>query len=538
MPAPTAKQATPFHLFTGRDLPGLVDEQARRLGEKTFLTWEPFNGGPRHWTFADFAKETAAYAAGLSAWGISKGDFITIHLDNCPEFLFAWYACSRIGAVAVTTNTKSTQDELSYFLEHSGSIAVITQPKYLELVRASAPHIALVACTESDCGEASASERGGATPFETLRGDPDKAPNRPADPMLPNSVQYTSGTTSRPKGVVWTHANALWSARTNASHVSLSERDIHLVHMPLFHTNALAYSVLATLWSGGTIVLMPRFSSSRFWAVATRNRCTWVSFVWFTLRALENMPSPDKHWFEFWAGVGDFAMVRERWGIKTLGWYGMTETISQNITYSRTLEGPEMSMGIPAPEYEISIRREDGTPVDFGETGHLWVRGIPGISLFYEYLNNPEATAASFDEDGWFDTGDLVKSAESGHIFFVSRAKDMLKVGGENVAASEIEGVVAQVTGVEEVAVVGKPDLIYDEVPVACVVASDPCAALEEEILEKCRQKLSKFKQPRAVLFVDEIPKGLLGKILKRELREQVLQMDENSHNDRAAARN
>jgi crotonobetaine/carnitine-CoA ligase len=202
----------------------------------------------------------------------------------------------------------------------------------------------------------------------------------------------------------------------------------------------------------------------------------------------------------------------------------MTETISQNITYSRGMTGPEMSMGIPAPEYEISIQREDGSSVDFGETGHLWVRGIPGISLFYEYLNNPDATAASFDADGWFDTGDLVTPRENGHVFFSSRAKDMLKVGGENVAASEIEVVIAQVAGVQEVAVVGKPDPAYDEVPVACVVTTAPSAELEQQILEHCRVKLSNFKRPREVVFVDELPKGLLDKILKRELREQVLQ--------------
>lgn len=525
MPASTAKIASAFHVFTGRDVPSLVDEQAGRYRDKTFLIWEPFHGSPVCWSFAQFAEETERVAAGLARWGISKGDFVAIHMDNCPEFLFAWYACSRLGAIAVTTNTRSTSDELGYFLANCEAKAVITQPRYVALVRSSARQIDLVTCTETDCGAPANAMPDDVLAFRELRESGASAPLRVAEPMLPNSVQYTSGTTSRPKGVVWTHANALWGAKTNATHAGLSERDVHLVHMPLFHTNALAYSVLATLWSGGTVVLMPRFSSSRFWEIATRNRCTWTNVVGFTVHALLNLPSPQKHWFEFWGGIGDHKKVFERWGIKTLGWYGMTETISQVISYSRALSGPENSMGVCTSEYEIQIRREDGTQVTFGETGHLWVRGIVGLSIFYEYLKNPKATARSFDTDGWFDTGDLVTPTESGHIFFASRAKDMLKVGGENVSASEIEAIIVEIAGVDEVAVVGRPDPVYDEVPVACVVASSPSGFLKTQIMGRCQEKLSKFKQPRDVIFFDDLPKGTLDKVLKRELRERVLEL-------------
>lgn len=459
MSAATAKRPTGFHLFTGRDVPWLVDERARTHHDKAFLVWEPFDGLPRSWTFAEFARETAAYAAGLAAWGIGKGDFVAIHLDNCPEFLFAWYGCSRLGAVAVTTNTRSTQDELSYFLQHSRAIAAITQPRYLDLVRVSAPQIKRVACIGHDAGEAVVMPpAASAVEFESLRGDPSAAPRRAPEPLLPKSVQYTSGTTSRPKGVVWTHANALWRGRTTAAHAGLTERDINLVHLPLFHTAALGYSMVGTLWSGGTVVLMPRFSASSFWDIAVRNRCTWTFSVGFHLRALGALPPPEQHWFEFWLAGGDLRLVRERWGIKTIGWYGMTETIAQTITYLRALVGPELSMGLPAAEYENAIRRSDGSEVAFGESGHLWVRGIAGISLFQGYLHDPAATAAAFDQEGWFSTGDLVTPQESGFVFFASRDKDMLKFGGENVAAIEIESVIAQVPGVIELAVVGRPD--------------------------------------------------------------------------------
>ncbi len=524
MPAPTAKRVSPFHPFTGRDVPWLVDTQASTRPDKLFLVWESPAEGRREWTFAAFAEETRAYAAGLVARGVKQGDFVLLHMDNCPEFLFAWYACARVGAVVVTTNTRSAADELGYFIAHSGSTVAITQPKYAELVREVGPALRWIACTERDCGEPAKTPRPATTlPFEELRGDPAASPTRVADPLAMNSVQYTSGTTSRPKGVVWTHANALWSARVNATHARLSADDVHMFYFPLFHTNALAYSVLATLWSGGTAVMVPKFSASRFWDIAVRNRCTWASMNQFTLRALEGQPDPEQHWFRFWAAAGDMSNVRKRWGIKTVGWYGMTETISQCTVSDHEHAVPEGTMGWPAPEYELSIRRDDGSEVEPGETGRLWIRGIPGLSLFLEYLHDPDATARSYDSDGWFDTGDEVLPTPSGAIFFVSRAKDMLKVGGENVAAIEIEVVIAQVPGVVECAVVGKPDPMLDEVPVAFVVAQNASPALAAEIEATCAARLADFKRPREVRFLDQLPKGLLDKVLKKDLRAMLL---------------
>src|SRR5262249_44922719 len=150
-------------------------------------------------------------------------------------------------------------------------------------------------------------------------------------------------------------------------------------------------------------------------------------------------PQPSRHAFRIWPSAGDLGFVRERWGVRTTGWYGMTELAGVPITSELEREGPHGAMGRVSLEYEIALRRPDGSEVDFGEVGRLWVRAIPGVSMFLEYLNNPEATAAAFDADGWFDTGDEARADADGHLFFVSRAKDMLRVGGENVAALEIE---------------------------------------------------------------------------------------------------
>jgi crotonobetaine/carnitine-CoA ligase len=241
--------------------------------------------------------------------------------------------------------------------------------------------------------------------------------------------------------------------------------------------------------------------------------------VLFTIRALQKLPDPPKHDFRFWALLAQNPSVYERWRIPYLSWYGMTETITQNIHSFVGFDTPAGAIGHPAHEYEIAVRNEDGSDVRPGEVGRLWIRGIPGLSLFLEYLNDDAATDAAFDATGWFNTGDEVKIDAGGHIHFISRAKDMLRVGEENVAALEVESVINRVPGVLECAVVGKPDDMLEEVPVAFVVSLEPSPELEARILAVCRESLSKFKHPREIRFVPALPKGLLDKTLKRELR-------------------
>jgi carnitine-CoA ligase len=528
MPARTAKPFPSLHVFSGCDVSWLLDSQEKVRPNKTFLTWEPFEGERRSWTFREFAAATRACASGLLERGVRPGDFINLHLDNCPEFLIAWFACARIGAIAVTTNTGCSREELAYFISDSASRAVVTQPKYLSLVLAASQGLLWVACCSTDSGVPSATPLPvGVISFEDLLASAQTRPHLDRDPRRPNHVQYTSGTTSRPKGVVWTHGNALWAAKVTSSHAQLVESDSVPVFFPLFHANALAYTVLPTLWSGGTVVLLPRFSSSRFWEITSRHHCTWANMVLFTIRALHSLADPPQHHFRFWALLNQIPMVYERWRIPFISWYGMTETITQNIHSFIGFDAPAGAIGHPAHEYEVAVRRESGEDVAPGEMGRLWIRGVPGLSLFLEYLNNAEATDAAFDSDGWFNTSDEVRLDTDGHIHFVSRAKDMLRVGEENVAALEVESVINRVPGVVECAVIGKPDDMLEEVPVAFVVAREPSAELEARIMAFCAEALSKFKRPREIRFMPALPKGLLDKTLKRELR-LVLVRDQN----------
>lgn len=526
MPPPTAIRPPRLHPFSGHDLPWLLRAQAERRPGHPFIVFAPFDAPAQTWSYRAFHAAVGRVAQALAQrHGIGAGDAVLLHMDNCVEFLLAWHALARIGALAVTSNTRSAGDELAYLADHSRAVVVITQPAYEAALRVAAPAARAFVVIAHDGGAAAERARSAAAvAFETLLdGTLPEHPERPPEPMRPLSVQYTSGTTARPKGVVWTHANGLWGARTNAVAVGLGPADVGHAFLPLFHTNALCYSHLATLWAGATLVLQPRFSASRFWPCQLAHRCTWGIQIPFSLKALLAQPVPAGHAITRWGlGAIDPALVRQVWGIPCIGWFGMTETVGLPIVSYPSLPGREMAMGLPAPGYEVAVRRDDGSDAPFGESGRLWIRGVPGLSMFLEYLHAPDATAAAFDAEGWFDTGDLVTAFDDGHLRFDGREKDMLRIGAENVGAAEIERAVMSAGGIVEVAVVGRPDPMLDEVPVAFVLPIGDAAGLVARVQAACERQLAGFKRPREVIVVDEFPRVTLGKIDKKALRARV----------------
>ena len=256
----------------GMDVPSLLRMQADTRRDHPFLIWAPFDAPARHWSYGEFHDRSGALAAGLAKRGIKQGDYVLIHMDNCIEMLLAWFACVELGAIAVTTNTRSAAAEIEYFAGHCRAVAAITQPSYAELVAANCRDLTWIAVTSHNAGVEQSHAVAKAERFEALFADSADRPRRATDPMAACSVQYTSGTTSRPKAVLWTHANALWGAKINAAHQDLHKSDVHLAYLPLYHTNALAYSMLSSLWVGGTCVIQPRFSARRFcrsrWSIA------------------------------------------------------------------------------------------------------------------------------------------------------------------------------------------------------------------------------------------------------------------------------
>lgn len=508
--------------YEGMNVRSLVQTQALSRPDHPAIIWEPFSGEARAWTYGELNADLAAFAAGLAKRGVRAGQRVLIHLDNCPELVIAWLGCAYLGAVAVTTNTRSSREELAYFAGHSQVVGAITQPAYAEIVAAAATELKWLAITSTDAGEAPAWTPGGSESFAALLGAADDLPPMPADPWASFAIQYTSGTTSRPKAVLWTHGNALWGGQASAEHEGLRPDDVHLVTLPLYHTNAQSYSLLASLWVGATVVIQPRFSASRFWDVSLRRRCTWTSMIPFCNRALMAQPSPDWHHYRLWGNAISSPPTDAVFGVKTIGWWGMTETVTHGLVASANLPNPTRSIGRPARGYDVKVVDDGGRPVGAGESGDLLIQGRRGVSLFAGYAGDPAATAAAFDAEGFFLTGDRVYRDASGAMFFADRSKDMLKVGGENVAASEIERVVGAVPGVREVAVVAARDPMLDEVPVAFVIPTAEASAshLIAAINAACVHSLATFKQPRQVRLVEALPRSTLEKVAKARLRE------------------
>jgi carnitine-CoA ligase len=512
--------------FAGLDVPWLLKMRSETRRDHPFLIWAPFDAPPRTWSYGEFHERVGALAAGLVMRGIKPRDFVLIHLDNCIEAMLAWFACVEVGAIAVTTNTRSAAAEIDYFADHCGAVAAITQPAYAELVAANCKNLRWITVIAHDAGAAPTQLPSRENSFEALFADSADRPRRATDPTAPCSVQYTSGTTSRPKAVLWTHANALWGAKVNAAHQDLHASDVHQAYLPLFHTNALAYSMLSALWVGATCVIQPRFSASRFWRVAMEHGCTWTSTIPFCMKTLLEHEIPKGHKFRLWGTAVNEPPAFAAFGVKIIGWWGMTETITHGIVGEVDQPNTPMSIGRAAPEYEIRITDDEGRATEIGDTGNLAIKGVPGLSLFKEYLHNEKATRESFDEHGFFLTGDRVTLLERGTIKFGDRAKDMLKVGGENVAASEIEQVIALVPGVREAAVVAKRHPMLDEVPVVFIIPQTGVEKLPQDlhdnVMAACRGALADFKQPREIRFVDELPRSTLEKVAKAELRKLV----------------
>jgi crotonobetaine/carnitine-CoA ligase len=521
-----ALKSAQLYTFGGKDLPWLVRHWADKTPDKELMIWEPRDGKARAWTYKQFWDDANKIACGLLAKGVKKGDKLLIHSENCPEMVLAWYASAIIGSVGVTTNTRCIGDELAYFAEHSDAVGCITQPAYIKSLLENAGNIAWFLVTEDNSGETAQADQldHGCESFNTLFNHGDLAPAREPEPMLPVGIQYTSGTTSRPKAVVHTHANALWAGRTNSQNLQMTGDDVYLTFLPFFHVNAQAWCFWTTIWAGGTVVLQPKFSASRFWELSLKYKCTQASMIPFCFKAIGPQEVPE-HFYRTWSCGIVIPEVEGWFKVRTFACWGMTETAAHATRSDLYQDSPRMNIGMPTPGYEYAIiNPQSGEYCAPGENGDLYVRGTRGIQLFLEYYKNPEAMEKAFTSDGWFHTGDMARIGEDGYFYFADRDKDVLKVGGENVSARQVEEAVMAVGGFDEVAVVAQKHEMLDEVPVVFAIKSAYSADSQEELRSKvlahCEQNLADFKRPRKVYFLEEFPRATLEKVAKNKLRE------------------
>jgi long-chain acyl-CoA synthetase len=363
---------------------------------------------------------------------------------------------------------------------------------------------------------------------ETMTSEQPAPGPRPPAPDDEAIIIYTSGTTGKPKGVLLTHGNLLTNAREIARWLQLTEDDRSLMIMPLFHVNALMTTGLAALWAGASIVLAPRFSASRHWQTISDYGVTYFGSVATMLSRLnhtypEGVPAGlDTHRLRF-ALCGSAPVPVEvmktyeaRFRCPVIEGYGLSESTCRstfNPTDERRRAG---SVGLPIGN-EMNVFDDHDHELAPHQVGEIVMRGA---NLMKGYYKNDAATREAF-RSGWFHTGDLGYRDDEGFYYVVDRKSDMIIRGGENIYPREIDEVLYEHPKVKDAATIGVPDELYGEEVKSFVVLRDGCEATEEEIMTHCRDRLADYKCPKAVAFLDDIPKGPTGKLLKRELAKQ-----------------
>lgn len=506
------------HPFAGLDASALIEVRAKQRGDHPMLIWAPFDAPAEVWSYARFHDDVRRVAGGLAARGVKPGDRVLVHLENCPETLIARFAIAWLGAVAVLSNAQLAGPELAQVAPPLGVRGAITQPKLYSRVAEHCTGLEWIAVTATDGGVPAEAPAGKAESFASLYGEP--MPRRAPDPAAPAMILFTTGSTARPKAVLWTHANILWGGKVGALEQGLRADDIYQVHLPLFHVVGFTWSLIPAYYAGATILLQPRFSASRFWPAALTHRATVASHAG-TDGFLRDQDVPQHH-FRQWLFAWHDPARNDFFRVAGVAGWGMTEMIVPAISSDLSLDQKVRSIGRAYPGYEVRIEREDGSLAAPGETGHLLIGARRGVAIFREYVDNPKAMAEAFDDRGYFHTGDRVVLSEDGWVTFADRVKDMIKVGGEGVSASEVEAALMAAGGVREVAVVGRPDKAYGEVTVAYVVLAEDALreAATAKLMEHCRASLAKFKVPREIFAVAELPKIGNNKINRPALRE------------------
>lgn len=482
--------------------------------DRDLLVFVDSHSDSRAYSWLEVVSLTERVAATLAALGVSEGSFVHIHSSNRPEFLYTWFACSRLGAVLVPTNTQSAPQEIEYILRHSGAQLSIVEE---ELVDSVANAAALLETAHVVVQLSRLTAEGSST--ESLPAYDVAAPDRDL------GVLYTSGTTSRPKGVLITEANYIFAGEVFAHNLRLSPSDRVLTVLPLFHANAQYYTVMGALVSRATIVLASRFSARRLMPLISEHRVTVASLFAAPMRMLLAQPE-QTGWRDHSLRAVAFAQNLsgeevDQWsraiGAPLVQLYGMTETVGAPVVNPLNGETRADTIGRVSLGYTCRVIKDDGTLASVGEIGQLCVHGVPGTTLMRGYLNDPDATADML-RDGWLHTGDVVRVEADGFLVFVDRKKDLIKRAGENVAASEVEAVLRGHPAVVDAAVFGIPDPVRDQAIIAAVVLADGESADAPELLSWCADRLARFRVPNDIVILDRLPRTPVGKVQKHLL--------------------
>ena len=470
-------------------------------------------------TYAELAENTTRVAHGLAARGVGRGDQVAFLGLNSVELVEAMFATAKLGAVFLPLNTRLAPPEIAYILADSGAKLLIAAPGFDSV--AGAPEIRRLPL---DLIPAHAVSRGGADGLRSEQAAPLDLPIGHDDLFM---IQYTSGTTGRPKGVMLTHGNIIWNVYNLLVDVDIRSDEVALVTAPLFHTAALNQVLFPTLLKGGTALIEAKFDPDRAIELIEEHGVTllfgvtsmylaltqsarWPHATMSTLRSALSGGAP--------LPVSLLQAYLDR-GLMIVQGYGLTEA-SPGATMLRAADGVRKigSAGTACFFTDVRVVTPDLADVAAGEKGEVLVQG-PNVTP--GYWQQPAATQAAFAGDGWLRTGDLAQVDDEGYLYIVDSLKDMIISGGENVYPAEVEEALYTHPAVAECAVIGVPDARWGEVARAVVVRRGGQQVTEAELIAYLDGRLARYKIPKTVVFTDALPHTASGKILKPDIRQQ-----------------
>jgi len=481
-------------------------------------------------SYAELAARIDRLANALDARGIRSGDRVAYLGDNHPAFLETLFACGVLGAIFVPLNTRLAAPEIAFALTDSGSRILVHAAALNELAeRGSTGTQVVQRIVVADATAPAAGSDPVGPLVEHFDDVIDGAPVTHRDENVtlddPALILYTSGTTGQPKGALLTHGNMTWNSFNVLVDYDFVSSDVALMIAPMFHVASLGMGVLPTLLKGGAVVLEPKFDPGRTLRLIEQHQASIISGVPTTYQLLCEHPdwdSTDISSLQKLTCGGSAVPARvleayEKRGLSFSGGYGLTETApgatSLAAHKSREKAG---SAGLPHFFTDVRIVDETGSEVPDGQVGEIQ---ISGPNVIREYWNRPEATADSYAGNVWFRSGDMGYFDDHGYLFISDRLKDMIISGGENIYPAEIELAISELESVSSVAVIGIPDQKWGEVPCAVITVRDGFTLDTNDIQVHLRDRLARYKIPKRVVVVAEMPRTASGKIRKADLR-------------------
>jgi long-chain acyl-CoA synthetase len=496
----------------------LLEQRAGANPEKVFLFSQPDG---RQFTYSEFDQAVNRAAAMLAAHGIGKGEVVSLLMPNSVEYLIAYFACWKLGALAGPVNSLLKGHETAFVLNNSEAKAMLVHSEFqerIDSIRNDLPHLKSIITFDD---EAAATREFGET---DKSGGDFRTPTTDDDAI----IIYTSGTTGKPKGCLLSHGNIIANARQISEWLRFTGDDRLLTIMPLFHMNAVSVTTMSALYAGGSTVISPKFSAKRFWHTISDYQITSFGSVATMLSMLlntypEGVPEglqTEQLRFAMCGSAPVPAEVmkkfEETFNCPVVEGYGLSESTCRSTFNPPDARRRPGSCGLPIGN-EMKVFDDNDREVADGELGEIVLRGE---NILKGYYKNPEATSVAF-RNGWFHSGDIGYRDSDGYFFIVDRKTDMIIRGGENIYPREIDEVLYQHPAVAAAATIGVPDPLYGEEVAAFVVFKAGEKVSAEELIAYCAERLADYKCPKSIRVVGDIPKGPTGKLLKRELAKE-----------------